>query len=453
MKSARKAQRLGVGVLLVALSGLLATVLPGGAVLWAQTKGLAVDGKAVAEGERRLALLIGNATYDTAPLRNPVNDARAMATTLRTLGFEVTALENASLTEMKRSIDDFGDALRSKGGVGLFYFSGHGIQINGRNFIIPIGARVKGERDVEYESVDAGRVLGKMEDAGNRMNLVILDACRDNPFARSFRSAASGLASLDAASGTFIAYATAPGRTADDGTGANGLYTEQLMRYMKTPGLKVEDVFKRARIDVEKSSGGKQVPWESSSLKGDFYFAGSPAEAAIPVPPSPPGKPAGPARTIDEEEALWKVIERSTNPVDFEEYLAAFPQGRFAIAARARLRQLRRPEPPQSVERPPQQLAERPPQRSPAAPMATVSPSFDCTKASLLTEQLICTNDALSTLDVRMASLYSSALARTADKEALKKVQRAWLKTRRDVCPDVACLQRAYQERIAELSR
>jgi uncharacterized protein YecT (DUF1311 family) len=453
MKSARKAQRLGAGVLLVALSGLLVTVMPGGAVLWAQTKGLAVDGKAVAEGERRLALVIGNAAYDTAPLRNPVNDARAMTTTLRTLGFEVSALENASLTEMKRAIDDFGDALRSKGGVGLFYFSGHGIQINGRNFIIPIGARVKGERDVEYESVDAGRVLGKMEDAGNRMNLVILDACRDNPFARSFRSAASGLASLDAASGTFIAYATAPGRTADDGTGANGLYTEQLMRYMKTPGLKVEDVFKRVRIDVEKSSGGKQVPWESSSLKGDFYFAGSPAEAAIPVPPSPPGKPAGPARTIDEEEALWKVIERSTNPVDFEEYLAAFPQGRFAVAARARLRQLRRPEPPQPVERPPQQMVERPPQRAPSAPVATVSPSFDCTKASLLTEQLICTNDALSTLDVRMANLYSSALARTADKEALKKVQRAWLKTRRDVCPDVACLQRAYQERIAELSR
>jgi caspase domain-containing protein/lysozyme inhibitor LprI len=445
MKSAWKAQRFRVGPLLAALSVLLVTVLPGGAVLWAQTKSLTVDGKAVAGGERRLALVIGNAAYESAPLRNPVNDARAMATTLRTLGFEVAALENASLTEMKRAIDDFGDALRSKGGVGLFYFSGHGIQINGRNFIIPVGARVKGERDVEYESVDAGRILGKMEDAGNRMNLVILDACRDNPFARSFRSAASGLASLDAASGTFIAYATAPGRTADDGTGANGLYTEQLMRYMKTPGLKVEDVFKRVRIDVEKTSGGKQVPWESSSLKGDFYFSGAPGEAAIPPPPSTPGKPAGPARTIDEEEALWKVIESSTNPVDFEEYLSAFPQGRFAIAARARLRQLRRPEPPQT--------AERPPQRSPSAPMATTSPSFDCTKASLLTEQLICTNDALSTLDVRMASLYSSALARATDKEALKKVQRAWLKTRRDVCPDVACLQRVYQERITELSR
>jgi hypothetical protein len=318
-------------------------------ILWAQSKGFNVQGKVSAGGERRVALVIGNAAYDMGPLRNPVNDARAMAATLRTLGFEVTALENAALTDMKRAIDDFGDSLRSGGGVGLFYFSGHGIQINGRNFMIPVGVRVKGERDVEYESVDVGRVLGKMEDAGNRMNLVILDACRDNPFARSFRSAASGLATMDAASGTFVAYATAPGRTADDGTGVNGLYTEQLIRYMRTPGLKVEDVFKRVRIDVEKSSAGKQVPWESSSLKGDFYFSGPPGEAALPTPSSSPAKPVGPARTIDEEEALWKVIESSTNPVDFEEYLAVFPQGRFAVAVRAKLRQLHREDAPRSA--------------------------------------------------------------------------------------------------------
>jgi hypothetical protein len=349
MQPGWKAKRVGGSLLLVALCVLLVTMLPVHEALWAQSKGFNVQGKASAGGERRVALVIGNAAYDMAPLRNPVNDARAMAATLRTLGFEVTALENAALTDMKRAIDDFGDSLRSGGGVGLFYFSGHGIQINGRNFIIPVGVRVKGERDVEYESVDVGRVLGKMEDAGNRMNLVILDACRDNPFARSFRSAASGLATMDAASGTFVAYATAPGRTADDGTGANGLYTEQLIRYMRTPGLKVEDVFKRVRIDVEKSSGGKQVPWESSSLKGDFYFSASPVEAALPTPQPAPAKPAGPTRTIDEEEVLWKVIENSTNPADFEEYLSAFPAGRFGVAARVKLRQLRREESPRSA--------------------------------------------------------------------------------------------------------
>jgi hypothetical protein len=342
MTPAQKAKRLRSGPLLVALCVLLVATVPGHEAPWAQSKGLGIDGQAVTGSERRVALVIGNAAYDSAPLRNPVNDARAMAATLRALSFAVSALENASLTEMKRAIDDFGDGLRRSGGVGLFYFSGHGVQINGRNYIIPVGARVKGERDVEYESVDVGRVLGKMEDAGNRMNLVILDACRDNPFARSFRSAASGLAAMDAASGTFIAYATAPGRTADDGTGANGLYTEQLMRYMRTPGLKVEDVFKRVRVEVEKDSGGKQVPWESSSLKGDFSFAGAPGEVALAPSPAAPGKPSGSPRTIDEEEALWKVIESSTNPVDFEEYLAAFPQGRFVAAARAKLRQLQR---------------------------------------------------------------------------------------------------------------
>jgi len=328
---------------------ILCAVLQMDTLLQAQSRGLTVDGKTVTGEEPRLALVIGNAAYDSAPLRNPVQDVRAMSTALQGMGFTVTALENASLGEMKRAIDDFGDALRTgNNGVGLFYFSGHGMQVKGRNFLIPIGARLKGERDVEYESVDVGRILGKMEDAGNRMNLVILDACRDNPFARSMRSTSSGLASVDAASGTFVAYATAPGRTADDGPGSNGLYTEQLVRHMQTPGLKVEDVFKRVRIEVEKRSDGKQVPWESSSLKGDFYFAGAPTEvASLPRSPSPE-KPAPPANTdkpkstIDEEEALWKVIETSSNPADFDEYLATYPQGRFAVAARVRLRQLRR---------------------------------------------------------------------------------------------------------------
>src|SRR5262249_9310489 len=349
MGPGRKAKRLGGSLLRGALCVLLVTVLPVHEVLWAQSKGLNVQGKARAGGEPRLAMGIGNGAYGMAPVRKPGNDVRAMAATLRTLGFQVTALENAALMDMKRAIDDFGDSLRSGGGVGLFYFSGHGIQINGRNFIIPVGVRVKGERDVEYESVDVGRVLGKMEDAGNRMNLVILDACRDNPFARSFRSARSGLATMESASGTFIAYATAPGHTAGDGTGTNGLYTEQLIRYMRTPGLKVEDVFKQVRINVEQASGGQQVPWESSSLKGDFFFSEPPVEAALPTPPPPPAKPAGPARTIDEEEALWKVIESSTNPVDFEEYLSAFPTGRFSVAARVKLLQLRREESPRTA--------------------------------------------------------------------------------------------------------
>ena len=125
---------------------------------------------------------------------------------------------------------------------------------------------------MELESVSADRVLAKMEAARNGMNLVILDACRNNPYARSFRSASQGLATLNAASGTFIAYATSPGSVASDGKGDNGLYTGELIRYMKTPGLKVEEVFKRVRANVQKKSNNKQVPWEASSLTGDFFF-------------------------------------------------------------------------------------------------------------------------------------------------------------------------------------
>ncbi len=228
-----------------------------------------------ARPERRLALVIGNAAYPTSPLRNPTNDARALAGALKALGFEVTAHENLGQREMRRAILDFGTRLR-EGGVGLFYFAGHGLQVNGRNYLVPVDAAINSEAEVEVESVDVASVLARMETARNRVNLVILDACRDNPFARSFRSAARGLAAIDAPSGTLIAYATAPGRVARDGEGANGLYTGELLKTLQAPGLRVEEVFKRVRQSVLERSAGDQVPWESSSLVGDFLFTDRP---------------------------------------------------------------------------------------------------------------------------------------------------------------------------------
>ena len=149
-----------------------------------------------AEGQK-VALVIGNSTYKSVPLKNPVNDARDMAQALEKMGFEVLHEENASQRTMKDAIHRFGQKLK-RGGVGLFYFAGHGMQIDGRNFLIPVNADIRAESDIEFESVDAGRILAKMEDAGNNMNLVILDSCRDNPFARSFRSTSRGLARMDA---------------------------------------------------------------------------------------------------------------------------------------------------------------------------------------------------------------------------------------------------------------
>lgn len=220
---------------------------------------------------RRIALVIGNGAYENSPLKNPPNDAFDIATTLGKLGFEVIHKENASYRVMEEAIRDFGKRLR-KGGVGLFYFAGHGIQANGRNYLVPVDAKIESESDVKFESVDAGRVLGKMEDAENDLNIVILDACRNNPFARSFRTSSQGLARMDAPKGSLIAYATAPGSVAADGAGRNGIYTKYLLKHMVSPQLKIEDVLKNVRNDVMNQTNNKQVPWESSSLRGDLYF-------------------------------------------------------------------------------------------------------------------------------------------------------------------------------------
>ena len=221
---------------------------------------------------RKVALVIGNSAYQDGPLLNPANDARAMSEALRETGFDVLEYTDVeTLADMKRDIREFGHKIEN-GGVGLFYYAGHGIQVNGKNFLIPTKAEIYAEEEVEYEAVDVGFVLAQMEIARNRMNIIILDACRNNPFARSWRSAGSGLAFINAPAGTLIAYSTAPGSVASDGTGANGLYTEELLKQIHNPGLRIEDVFKNVRSEVLKKSNNIQTPWESSSLVGDFYF-------------------------------------------------------------------------------------------------------------------------------------------------------------------------------------
>lgn len=231
-----------------------------------------ISGKVeVINTQKRIALIIGNSAYADAPLLNPVNDARDMAQALRELGFEVVIGENLDKKGMEEHIRSFGKRIAGAG-VGLFYFSGHGLQVNGFNYLLPIKARIEKEQDIEYEAVDAGRVLGEMEAARNRLNIVILDACRNNPFARSFRSVTRGLAMMSAPGGTVVAYSTSPGSVASDGEGENGLYTQELLNGIRMPGLKIEDVFKRVRIAVKEKSKGAQIPWETSALDGDFYF-------------------------------------------------------------------------------------------------------------------------------------------------------------------------------------
>ncbi len=224
--------------------------------------------------DKRIALVIGNSDYEHQPLKNPVNDARAMADALAQCGFQVTMLENASKRRMEEAIRTFGAKLTPTS-AGLFYFAGHGLQVNGTNYLVPLAAKIEKESDIEYETVDAGRVLAEFANAQTALSVIILDACRDNPFTAATRSLTRGLAVVRLpkdASGTLVAYATSPGNVARDGTGKNGLYTEELLRNMLTPGLKLEDVFKLTRINVKQRSNNAQVPWENSSIDGDFYF-------------------------------------------------------------------------------------------------------------------------------------------------------------------------------------
>ena len=221
----------------------------------------------------RHALVIGNSSYQEAPLRNPANDARAVGRTLQELGFQVSIKLNTTRSELRQAILEFGDKLSRDPGVGLFYYAGHGIQSDGFNYLIPVDAEINREFEIQDECIRADRVLRMMAMVDNPMNIVILDACRNNPYSRGFRSVQRGLAQPQAApTGSIIAFATAPGKTASDGDDVNGLYTQQLIKVMKIPGLTIEEVFKLVRIQVTNVSGGKQVPWENSSLMGDFYF-------------------------------------------------------------------------------------------------------------------------------------------------------------------------------------
>jgi len=223
--------------------------------------------------EYRNALIIGNSNYKSSPLDNPINDAKAMAEALRKLNFDVIELIDGDKKAMRDSVREFKSRMKQDRGVGLFYYAGHGVQVKGENYLIPVNHDIQEEYDVQDEALRVSTVLSYMQDAGTRMNIVILDACRDNPFARSMRSGSRGLATIYAeGSGSIIAYATAPGSTASDGTGENGLYTQELLKAINTPGLEIGMVFRHVLAKVQKISKGKQIPWTNSSLIGEFYF-------------------------------------------------------------------------------------------------------------------------------------------------------------------------------------
>jgi Caspase domain len=316
------------------------TLLLSPLVIAQEGRGLQLSQTASQNANKRTALVIGNGAYTSSPLKNPPNDATDMAKALSNVGFTVEHGVDLTQRQMKAMIREFGQKLKA-GGQGLFYFAGHGIQLKGRNYLIPVDAEIASEADVEDQGVDVNLVMGLMDEAGNGLNVVILDACRNNPFARSFRSSSNGLAQVDAPTGTLVAYSTAPGRVARDGAGRNGPYTAELLRQMRVPGLTIEEVMKRVRASLKQLTNGEQIPWESSSLVGNFYLnkavgantaVNNPGSGSVGVTPI-----ANPAAV---EQEYWETIKGSNDVEDFRDYLKEYPQGPHALIARSKLRQL-----------------------------------------------------------------------------------------------------------------
>lgn len=294
-----------------------------------------------AEGsqERRVALVVGNAKYEMSPLTNPTNDSADIAAKLKSYGFDVVYRENLKIRQIGSMLKEFKSKL-TPGSTALVFYAGHGLQVRGENFFPVVDADIQSEEDIQNQSIGLKQLMDILEDAKTRTNIVLLDACRNNPFERKTRSLSRGLASVSAPSGTMIAYSTRPGSVAEDGSGRNGLYTEQLLKIIdnKKP---IEQVLKQLVSSVKSASKGRQEPWSEGSLEGDFCFAGCQDENAE-------------KNKLAADIALWESIIGSTSVADYERYLATYPTGTFASLAKKTLDNLKlaasKPAPTQSQE-------------------------------------------------------------------------------------------------------
>ncbi|WP_395020726.1 SUMF1/EgtB/PvdO family nonheme iron enzyme [Dongia sp.] len=284
----------------------------------------------LASAEPRIALIIANGSYkgDIGPLRNPVADGKLVGEALKKVGFTLNLVTDGDQRAMKQALNDFGEALAKAGSsaTGLFYYAGHGLQVDGQNYLIPVGAKIKREGDVDLEALNAEAVLKQLTFSGAKVQIVILDACRNNPLTRSFRSAETGLVKIDAPIGSFVAYSTAPGSVAVDGQGANSPFATALAAEVQKPGASIEEMFRNVRAKVIAETDSQQVPWDSSSLTAPFYF-------------SKDFSAAGSSAAV--EQAFWQSIQNSSDPADFEAYLKKFPKGAFVDLANNRVKALK----------------------------------------------------------------------------------------------------------------
>lgn len=297
--------------------------------------------------EARIALVIGNSTYaHTTSLRNPKNDADLIEQSLKASGFTVHKHVDLSFKGMRRAIRAFAEDIDKKGSknvVALVYYAGHGLQVDGTNYLVPVDAKIDRESDVSIETLSLSDMMGAIEQSRARINIVILDACRDNPYQRGFRSTARGLARVDAPTGSLVGYATSPGDTAADGEGRNSPYAQALAKAIQIKGAPIEQVFKRVRIAVNKQTKGRQVPWESSSLTGDFFFMpkdGGSVVAPDPVKPDLGNKPDQTGgQNQDAAIAYFDALEKADEKA-YRAFLRRYPAAPQAPKIRALLGQL-----------------------------------------------------------------------------------------------------------------
>jgi Skp family chaperone for outer membrane proteins len=281
----------------------------------------------------RVALVIGNAAYKSSPLANPVNDAQDMAKSLRALGFDVVERTNITSKQIGRTLRAFRTKIKP-GDVALVFYAGHGLQINGENYLPAVDADIVGEEDVPNQSLSTRQIMDVLAESKSSMNLVFLDACRDNPYARSFRSATRGLSRENAPSGTLISYATRPGSVAADGTGRNGLYTSVLLKAMEETNQPIEQVLKQVVRGVTAASNGAQEPWMEGSVTGDFCFGKCYLLGA-----APNIKFENEIKQRLKEDQLWEQVKISDALSSIEKYILDYPNGRYSNLARDRLNQ------------------------------------------------------------------------------------------------------------------
>jgi uncharacterized protein len=394
---------------------------------------------APASAEKRVALVIGNGDYTgQTQLKNPANDARDMAAALDALGFQVVWGVNLDKRGFDDKVHEFAKNA-SDADVAVFFYSGHGMQMNGVNYLIPVDAPIRKE-DLDFQTVTLDLIQRQLSSA--KVKIVFLDACRTNPFARALAASigtravgeASGLAVTTAPDlGSFIAFATQPGQVADDGDGENSPFTSALKAHIATPGLSVSDLMIVVRNEVAQQTKSSQIPWDHSALASRFYFKEGPA--------SDPGE-AG-RKTSDAAE-VWGWVRDTSNPTALEQFIAKYGDTPFAEPAKERLTLVKAWQP---------EVKTTPVSYVGDAPLRPSKPSFDCRDKITDAEIVVCNTPELSLLDTEMDRLYTLSLKSSdeADRKKLLGRQRQWLKVRIGCMTDVHCLTGIYQTQVQRL--